>query len=83
MGGRVADLSNSRREQLTLMWPEMFGVPTYIIVYTLGIVTHGVLAIWYAHRMKISRWVGLGLGGAYLFGMFPGARILHDLLNCH
>lgn len=63
------------------MWPETFGLRTYMYFYTSSMVAQMGLAIWYCRREKLRTRIGIGLGLAYIWGMCVGAKILYDLLH--
>ncbi len=63
------------------MWPELFGIPTYILVYTLGVVLHGPLLQFQTNRFGMNKKDAPILGVLYALAMFPGARLLSDVLN--
>lgn len=61
------------------MWPHMGPIPTYGILYFLGIALHFPIARWLARRWGLRRRVWLATSLCYLVGMTGGAKILYDL----
>ena len=61
------------------MWPRIGEIPTYGIVYTVSMLTHVALSVWYCRRLKLPVRGGIALGLCYIWGMNMGAHILYDL----
>lgn len=61
------------------MWPHMGPIPTYGILYFLGIALHFPIARWLARRWGLNRRAWLATSLCYLLGMILGAKILYDL----
>ena len=61
------------------MWPKVGPIPTYGILYLLGITLHFVLSWRIARRSGLPRRVGLVTSVCYLLGMTVGAKLLFDL----
>lgn len=61
------------------MWPKIGEVPTYGVVYTVSMLAHVALSVWYCRRLKLSVAGGVALGLCYIWGMNMGAHILYDL----
>ncbi len=63
------------------MWPQVYGIPTYILIYTLGVIAHGVILQTRARRFGQPWSSAMILGTLYFVAMFPGARILSDIID--
>ncbi len=61
------------------MWPEIGPIPTYGILYILGIVVHFYVSRRVAHRLNLERRVGIAVSLCYLVGMIPAAKLLYDI----
>ncbi len=61
------------------MWPRIGSIPTYGIVYLLGIALHFVLSWRIARHYGLQRRVWLTVSFCYLLGMIVGAKILFDI----
>ena len=58
------------------MWPKIGPVPTYGILYLLGIVAHFIIGRRAAHRLGLRRRVWIAASVCYILGMIPGAKFL-------
>jgi phosphatidylglycerol:prolipoprotein diacylglycerol transferase len=63
------------------MYPRIGPVPTYSILYILGIVTHFLICYFIAKRLGLRRRVWIVAGICYMEGMTVGAKILYDIQN--
>ncbi len=63
------------------MYPFLFGIRTYAVLYVLGMIVHFVLALRLCRRRGFRWTSGLLLGLCYIFGMSFGAKLLYDLLE--
>lgn len=61
------------------MWPRIGPIPTYAILYSLGIMLHFVLSRRIAKRTGLERRVWIAASICYLLGMMLGAKLLYDL----
>ena len=59
------------------MYPRIGPVPTYGILYLLGIVAHFVIAHRAARRLGLRRRVWIAASVCYVLGMIPGAKLLY------
>ncbi len=61
------------------MWPRIGALQTYTIAYTVSMLTHVALSVWYCRRSKLSLKGGVALGLCFIWGMNMGAHILYDM----
>lgn len=61
------------------MWPRIGPIPTYGILYLVGIVLHFLLSRRLAKRDGLGRRVWIAAGMCYLLGMTAGATLLYDI----
>ena len=61
------------------MWPKIGPIPTYSILYSLGILVHFSVSRRLARRLGLERCIGMLVSIAYLLGMIIGAKALYDL----
>ena len=61
------------------MWPRIGPIPTYGILYLLGITLHFVLSRRMAKRTGLKRRVWMAASLCYCIGMTLGAKLLYDL----
>jgi prolipoprotein diacylglyceryltransferase len=61
------------------MWPRIGPIPTYAILYLLGITLHFVVGRRIARRTGLERRVWIAVSLCYLIGMMLGAKLLYDL----
>ena len=61
------------------MWPEIGPIPTYGVLYVLGIVVHFYVSWRVAHRLNLERRVWIAVSLCYLVGMIPAAKLLYDI----
>jgi len=61
------------------MWPRIGAVPTYAILYGLGIVVHFFVSRRLARHLGLERRVWILVSIAYCLGMTLGAKALYDL----
>ena len=61
------------------MWPRIGPIPTYAILYSLGIVVHFFVSRRLARRLGLDRRIWILVSIAYLLGMTVGAKVLYDL----
>ncbi len=63
------------------MLREINGVLTYAIIYSLGMMTFVLIALWLCRREEIPLRSRVLLGLCYIWSMNTGARIFYDILN--
>lgn len=63
------------------MWPELFGLKTYTLVYVGSIAVHWLAAVRILRNEPRGGRLSLLLAFVYAVAMFPGARILSELLH--
>ena len=61
------------------MWPRIGPIPTYAILYQLGIIAHFLISRRLAHRLGLRRRVWIMASVCYMVGMIPGAKFLYHL----
>ena len=61
------------------MWPRIGPIPTYAILYLLGIALHFLLGQRSVKRTGLARRVWIAVSCCYLLGMTVGAKWLYDL----
>ena len=61
------------------MWPRIGPIPTYGILYSLGIMAHFLVSRHVAKRLGLTRRVWIGVSICYLVGMIFGAKLLYDV----
>ena len=59
------------------MWPRIGPIPTYAILYQLGIIAHFLISRRIAHRLGLRRRVWIMASVCYMVGMIPGAKFLY------
>lgn len=59
------------------MWPRIGTVPTYGVLYFLGIVAHFLIGRRVARRLGLRRRVWIAAGVCYIVGMTAGAKFLY------
>ncbi len=62
-----------------IMWPRIGPIPTYGILYNVGILSFFVVAWLYARRLRLQRRVWIVAGICYLLAMNVGAKALYDV----
>ncbi len=65
------------------MWPRIGAIPTYGILYYLGIVVHFCVSRRVARRLGLERRVWIVVSTSYLLGMTIGAKVLYDIRHSH
>jgi phosphatidylglycerol:prolipoprotein diacylglycerol transferase len=63
------------------MWPSIGPIPSYGILYAIGIVAHFLVSGHIAKRLGLARYVGIAVSVCYLLGMIVGAKLLFDIYN--
>ena len=63
------------------MWPQVFGIPTYIPIYAIGVIAHGLILKFRTRRFGQPGTSAAALGILYFVAMYPGARILSDIIH--
>jgi phosphatidylglycerol:prolipoprotein diacylglycerol transferase len=61
------------------MWPRLGAVPTYGVLYGVGILLHFIISYLVAKRLGLRRRVWIAVSICYLIGMTAGAKALYDL----
>ncbi|KPK84736.1 MAG: hypothetical protein AMJ81_04920 [Phycisphaerae bacterium SM23_33] len=65
------------------MWPRIGPIPTYGVLYHLGIVVHFWVSRRVARRLGLKRRVWMLVSASYFVGMIIGAKALYDLRHSH
>ena len=61
------------------MWPKIGPIPTYGILYFVGIFSHFLCSATISQRLEVSRRVQVIVSICYLLGMTFGAKMLYDI----
>jgi len=61
------------------MWPRIGPIPTYGILYGIGILSHYLISYLLARRLGLRRRVWIAVSACYNVGMIIGAKALYDV----
>ena len=61
------------------MWPRLGPIPTYSILYSIGILSHYLISCLLARRLGLRHRVWIVISVCYNLGMIVGAKALYDI----
>jgi phosphatidylglycerol:prolipoprotein diacylglycerol transferase len=61
------------------MWPRLGSIPTYAVLYSVGILSHYLVCYLLSRRLGLRHRVWIAVSVFYNFGMIVGAKALYDL----
>jgi len=61
------------------MWPRLGPIPTFAILYSVGILSHYLVSCLLARRLGLRRRVWIAVSVCYNVGMIVGAKSLYDI----
>ena len=61
------------------MWPQLGPIPTFSVLYIVGILSHFLISYLLARRLGLRHRVWIAVSICYNFGMIVGAKALYDI----
>ena len=61
------------------MWPQLGPIPTYSILYSIGILSHYLISYLLARCLGLRHRVWIAVSICYNLGMIVGAKALYDI----